>query len=320
MGLIRALTKLTKIYLVLNVLIAFTGSIVRITGSGLGCSNWPNCTDSSFFPKISFHPIIEFSNRGITVLLLAVLLSSIYLTFKQKSNRALRLLLIVELVLLLAQAVVGGLSVIMSLRRYMVYVHFALSVLGIDLAAYTFSKAKDIEKTDCSSDSQTESTNKGNIFNNFLIYIKKSILKKRYVERGGDTSKNRDINSAYPIRLFRSPETYWRIAFIAVHIQILLGALVSRRGKWTGEEHIADNHAAGYMPLLAIHMLIALFIFVISTPNFLFLILLQTVIGAVSFMVPVTIPFHVLIASSLLSVYSYNFFRSKYFLHSSKKT
>src|ERR1700692_4375087 len=46
-------------------LIVLTGAAVRLTGSGLGCPNWPKCYGSAY-PPLNSHAVIEFSNRLIT--------------------------------------------------------------------------------------------------------------------------------------------------------------------------------------------------------------------------------------------------------------
>src|SRR4051794_41345474 len=56
--------------LVAMVLIVVTGGAVRLTGSGLGCSTWPQCEPGSFTPVVheatTWHPFIEFGNRTLT--------------------------------------------------------------------------------------------------------------------------------------------------------------------------------------------------------------------------------------------------------------
>src|SRR5699024_8938952 len=53
--------------LVVQILIIATGGAVRLTGSGLGCSSWPNCAPGQFTPTLhgeaSFHPYVEWGNR-----------------------------------------------------------------------------------------------------------------------------------------------------------------------------------------------------------------------------------------------------------------
>jgi len=48
------------------VAIVITGSLVRLTGSGLGCSEWPNCEPGEFVPAADFHGWVEFGNRIVT--------------------------------------------------------------------------------------------------------------------------------------------------------------------------------------------------------------------------------------------------------------
>jgi heme a synthase len=48
-------------------LIVITGSLVRLTGSGLGCESWPGCEEGSFFPASDVHGAIEFGNRAVGI-------------------------------------------------------------------------------------------------------------------------------------------------------------------------------------------------------------------------------------------------------------
>jgi cytochrome c oxidase assembly protein subunit 15 len=62
---------------VANSAIVVTGGAVRLTASGLGCPTWPSCTDSSYTPTAEYavHGVIEFGNRLLTFVLLAVVLA-----------------------------------------------------------------------------------------------------------------------------------------------------------------------------------------------------------------------------------------------------
>jgi len=71
----RFLTPVTRILLALQALLVLTGGAVRVTGSGLGCPTWPECTADSYTPvegqaEGAFHAWIEFGNRLLTFLLL----------------------------------------------------------------------------------------------------------------------------------------------------------------------------------------------------------------------------------------------------------
>src|SRR5947209_17768913 len=46
-------------------LIVLTGAAVRLTGSGLGCPDWPKCYGHAY-PPFSVHALIEFGNRALS--------------------------------------------------------------------------------------------------------------------------------------------------------------------------------------------------------------------------------------------------------------
>ena len=72
----QAYRTITMVALVLLVAIVVTGAGVRLTGSGLGCTDWPRCTEETFTPSSDLHAKIEFYNRMITGLVsVAVILA-----------------------------------------------------------------------------------------------------------------------------------------------------------------------------------------------------------------------------------------------------
>lgn len=70
----RAVRRWAIVSLVANIAIVLTGATVRLTGSGLGCPTWPQCTDESYLPHgaLGIHGAIEFGNRLMTFVLSAV--------------------------------------------------------------------------------------------------------------------------------------------------------------------------------------------------------------------------------------------------------
>ena len=58
-------------------LIVVTGGAVRLTGSGLGCPDWPTCTGHRIVAAWSLHPMIEFTNRVITVAVTAAVVAAV---------------------------------------------------------------------------------------------------------------------------------------------------------------------------------------------------------------------------------------------------
>lgn len=117
-----------------QVVLVVTGGAVRLTGSGLGCSTWPQCEPGQFTPvmheAVSWHPYVEFGNRTLAALLVVVSLLTAWAVWRQR-RRALpfRLLGLVPLVGVVAQAVVGGLTVLVALHPAVVGSHFLLSMV-----------------------------------------------------------------------------------------------------------------------------------------------------------------------------------------------
>ena len=112
-----------------NAAIVFTGGIVRLTGSGLGCPTWPTCTDASFTPTPEYaqHGLIEFGNRMLTFVLTAVVLATL-LAVLRSDRRSLRPLAIASFLGIPAQAVLGGITVLTGLNPWTVAAHFLLSM------------------------------------------------------------------------------------------------------------------------------------------------------------------------------------------------
>lgn len=125
--------------LVGQVLIVVTGGAVRLTGSGLGCSTWPQCEPGSFTPafheELSIHPYVEFGNRLVSVVLTAIAVAvAVRVGLDVARSRSFRLLGVVPLVGVLAQAVIGGLSVLADLHPAVVGFHF-LASMGLVVAS-----------------------------------------------------------------------------------------------------------------------------------------------------------------------------------------
>ncbi|HEV3321790.1 MAG TPA: COX15/CtaA family protein [Solirubrobacteraceae bacterium] len=116
-------------------LIVLTGAAVRLSGSGLGCPTWPKCY-GNLYPPLKTHALIEFSNRLITVpVCLAAGLSWVGALRRRPYRRDLVWLGGLLPLGVLAQAVLGGLTVRGKLDYGWVMGHFALSMLILVAAA-----------------------------------------------------------------------------------------------------------------------------------------------------------------------------------------
>lgn len=119
--------------LVGQILIVVTGGAVRLTRSGLGCSTWPQCEPGSFTPAfheaLSIHPYVEFGNRLVSIVLVAIaVVVALRVTRDRSRSRSFRILGLVPLVGVLAQAVIGGLSVLAALHPAVVGFHLLASM------------------------------------------------------------------------------------------------------------------------------------------------------------------------------------------------
>ncbi len=122
----------------LNVVIIATGGTVRLTGSGLGCTDWPVCTPGSLAPtpELGIHGIIEFANRTISGPLLIAALLVLWLSWRIRSER--RDLFIVSLVVLglvILQAIVGAFVVWLHLNANLVGFHYTVSLVIVCVGA-----------------------------------------------------------------------------------------------------------------------------------------------------------------------------------------
>lgn len=119
-------------------LIVLTGAAVRLTGSGLGCPDWPKCYGKAL-PPLSVHALIEFGNRALSGLVGVIAVAAAALAwFRRPFRRDLALLAAVLPLGVVAQAVLGGFTVREHLAPGFVMAHFALSMLvlvaGVALA------------------------------------------------------------------------------------------------------------------------------------------------------------------------------------------
>ncbi|HEY6426191.1 MAG TPA: COX15/CtaA family protein [Acidimicrobiales bacterium] len=122
--------RLNLVALALTALIGLTGGAVRLTGSGLGCSNWPECSAGHLTPALQFHGLVEFGNRLVTVVLVvAVAASFLAMVFRSPRRRDLMWLSGGLVAGVLAQAVLGGIVVYTKLNPYVVMVHFLATML-----------------------------------------------------------------------------------------------------------------------------------------------------------------------------------------------
>jgi len=132
------------VLLVLQAGLVITGGAVRLTGSGLGCPTWPECTPGSYTPvpnqaEGQLHAWIEFGNRLLTFALVAVALVVLaHVLFKKRKD--LRLLALGQVLGILGQGVLGGITVLTDLHPLPVAGHLLLSIILIAGASSLYER------------------------------------------------------------------------------------------------------------------------------------------------------------------------------------
>jgi heme a synthase len=123
------------------VLIVATGATVRLTGSGLGCPEWPTCTTQHALPQ-SYHSYIEFSNRVMSAVTVFTTLALALAAWRTSGlGRRGRWLATAVFVGTLAQAPLGAITVYYDLNPYLVISHLLLSFTVLGLAVLTVVEA-----------------------------------------------------------------------------------------------------------------------------------------------------------------------------------
>jgi cytochrome c oxidase assembly protein subunit 15 len=142
----QLVTRLSLATLVANSLIVVTGAAVRLTDSGLGCPTWPRCTDESYTntPELGIHGYIEFGNRMLTFALgVAIGLAIVVAAIQRRRRRSLVRLAAVQLIGILAQAVIGGITVLTGLNPWTVSAHFLVSMALIYAAFALWQRSRE---------------------------------------------------------------------------------------------------------------------------------------------------------------------------------
>ena len=124
--------RVAVVALLAQVLIVLTGSGVRLTGSGLGCTDWPRCFEDRTVPPWGFHHWVEFGNRLLSIAVVATAIAAVVAARWRRPYRRDLLWLSVGLVVgVLAQAVLGGILVLFDLDPRLNMGHFLLSMVLI---------------------------------------------------------------------------------------------------------------------------------------------------------------------------------------------
>jgi len=139
----RAYQRIVLLALITLVVIVVTGAAVRLTGSGLGCSDWPTCNNTRIVADMgNTHARIEFLNRMFTGAVSLAVIAAVLGSFLRVPRRrdltrwSLGLVLVV-----IGNAVLGGITVLTHLTPQIVAAHFLLSIFLIWNGVVLYEKA-----------------------------------------------------------------------------------------------------------------------------------------------------------------------------------
>ena len=138
-----AYARLTRFALWALAAIVVTGAAVRLTGSGLGCEDWPTCSEDRFVADLEYHALVEFVNRLFTGVVAFAVIAAVLGSWKRRPRRSDLTALSLGLVAgVLAQVVLGALLVKTELDPRFTMGHFLLSMVLLQNAAVLDARAR----------------------------------------------------------------------------------------------------------------------------------------------------------------------------------
>jgi cytochrome c oxidase assembly protein subunit 15 len=125
------------------IVIVLSGAAVRLTGSGLGCPDWPTCFKGRITGSWGIHHFIEYGNRVVTVLLLCVVIAtSVAAIWREVRRQDLIILSGILIAGVIADAILGAFVVYSKLNPWLVSLHMLLSLSMVVISAVLYHRSK----------------------------------------------------------------------------------------------------------------------------------------------------------------------------------
>ena len=175
----RVLSPASGFLLFAQAAIVVTGGAVRLTGSGLGCPTWPECTPGSYTPKPyqveeQVKVWIEFGNRLLTfVLVIAAII--VVLSVLAAGRKDLRGLALGQILGIVGQGVLGGITVLTGLHPATVGAHFLLSIVLI-AGATSLRAQRDAPSVKIQSEPLVKKIATAHIITTFIVLVLGTIV------------------------------------------------------------------------------------------------------------------------------------------------
>ena len=219
--------------------IVVTGASVRLTGSGLGCSTWPECTPGSYTPtpdqpEAPLHAWIEFGNRLLTFVLLLNALALMISIFRNQ-RKDLRLLGAFQIVGILAQGVLGGITVLTGLNPATVAAHFLLSIILIAGALSLRQRVHGKSPTDLKLAPLTRRLARAHVILTFFVIIAGTIVTGSGPHAGDEIAARFNLDAKMMSWLHADLVIALLGLTIALVIAVRLGESDEVRSVWGGQ-------------------------------------------------------------------------------------
>ncbi|PKV99896.1 cytochrome c oxidase assembly protein subunit 15 [Amycolatopsis echigonensis] len=141
-GSVRTLRRAVAATLVALVALVGTGGWVRLSDSGLGCTTWPRCFADDFVARGTYHSLVEFINRCVIIAVGGLVVATFALAVWHRPRRTDLVWCAAGLAVgYVAEAVLGGLSVLRGLAPVVVAVHMAVALVLVAITVILYHRA-----------------------------------------------------------------------------------------------------------------------------------------------------------------------------------
>jgi cytochrome c oxidase assembly protein subunit 15 len=217
---------ITAVALGLLMVIVVTGAAVRLTGSGLGCDDWPRCNDQQLVDVSSSHAAIEQVNRLFTGLVaLAVILAVLGSLWRQPRRRDLTWLSLGLVGGVIGQIVLGGITVLVDLHPVAVGSHMLLSQVIVGCAVVLVKRAGEPE----GPRRPVVTTPSRALAWAVAVVTGLAIIAGTVVTGAGPHAGDEDVGR-YDVSIADAARVHGTLVVIAVALAAVLGLLLQRRG------------------------------------------------------------------------------------------
>lgn len=214
------------------IVIIISGSLVRLTGSGLGCSDWPNCSSTRFIDVSSGHAAIEQINRLFTGVVALSVMGAVALSLllakpvRKITNNA--ILLVIGVI---AQVIIGAYVVLTGLNPWTNMVHFLVSFMLVTAAVVLLNRTRTLASGAPLTD-QHDVTYKKVLFGAAML----SVVLGTVVTGSGPHSGSEAVT-----RLDISVRFATQMHSVSVWITVAISALIAIRARRSAERWIREG-------------------------------------------------------------------------------